>query len=382
MRASLLLIIFFLGLQSCKKSPEPTQPTVGSDDEVLAKYLDLPDPAYDYTDIAVPSYLDADFIYSHDNTPANNHITNDIATLGRVLFYDKKLSANNTISCASCHIQEFGFSDTATLSKGFEEGLTGRHSMGLGNARFRTNGKFFWDERAETLEEQVLMPVQDEVEMGMDLEDLVLKLANQPYYPILFKRAFGNTEITSDKMSLAMAQFVRSMLSFNSKYDKGRENHEIADPFSNFTAQENLGKNLFTSLNKGMCSSCHFSDAMITDHARNNGVTIGESDNGVENDTGNPLDRGKFKAPSLRNIAIRPPYMHNGEFTNLRDVVKTYSDGIQWTPTLDAHLMAPGGTSAIQFNLTDEEIDALVAFLNTLTDEDFLTDKKLSDPFI
>jgi len=378
-----VLFIGFLGLSACKKDIEPvnTVTEYQKDNQVLSEYLDLPSSPYDYQGIMLPAYLGSTNILIHDNTPGDNQVTNEGATLGRVLFYDKKLSKNGTISCASCHIQEFGFSDTATLSKGFDGGLTGRHSMGLSNAKYRTNGRFFWDERAETLEDQVLMPIQDPVEMGMTLTDLVNVVDQQEYYDILFKRAFGDDEVTSDRISKALAQFIRAMVSFNSKYDQGRANHDVKEPFDNFTTQENWGKSIFNSIDKGQCGSCHSTDAMITVVSRNNGLTREPDDYGVEKTTGNPLDRGKFKAPSLRNIAVRPPYMHNGDYKSLREVIMGYSTGINWTPTLDGHLKMPGGQSAIRFNLTQEEIEALEAFLNTLTDTEFLTNKIYSDPF-
>ena len=351
------------------------------DNNILSNHLTLPNEPFKYSELSVPDFLDVNLIYLQDNTPPNNPITNEGATLGRVLFYDTYLSANNTVSCASCHIQEFGFSDTAILSDGFDGGKTGRHSMGLANARFRTNGRFFWDERAGTLEDQVLGPIQDPVEMGMDLDDLVLKLEQEPYYPILFKRAFGDEVVNSERISKALAQFVRSMMSFNSKYDQGRMNHTIQEDFNNFTGQENLGKNLFNRLDKGACFSCHFTDAMITEVSRNNGLSREAGDIGVEQTTGNPWDKGKFKAPSLRNIAVRAPFMHNGDYKSLKEVINGYSTGINWSPTLDAHLMNPGNQSAIKFNLSTEEKEALEAFLNTLTDHVFLTNVIYSDPF-
>ncbi len=378
-----LVASVLIGFSGCNKETDSGGELTAyqKDNNTLSEYLSLPNEPFKYNEISVPEYLGADLIYLQDNTPATNPITNEGATLGRILFYDQHLSVNNTVSCASCHIQEFGFSDTAILSDGFDGGKTGRHSMGLSNARFRVNGRFFWDERAETLEEQVLGPIQDHIEMGMDLDDLVLILAQQPYYPILFKRAFGDEVVSSERISKALSQFVRSMMSFNSKYDQGRANHLINEDFTNFTAQENLGKELFNRLDKGACFSCHFTDAMITEVSRNNGLTRETGDIGVEGTTGNPWDKGKFKAPSLRNIAVRPPYMHNGGYKSLKEVISGYSTGINWTPTLDAHLMNPGNLSAKKFFLTTVEEEAMEAFLHTLTDQEFLTNVIYSDPF-
>ena len=241
-------------------------------------------------------------LQNEDNTPNNNPITDAGATLGRVLFYDKKLSANNTISCASCHIQENGFSDPSILSIGFEGGFTGRNSMGLSNAKFYQNGRFFWDERADSLEEQVLMPIQDQVEMGLTLDELVAKVAAEEYYRILFTRAFGDEAVTTQRISFAMAQFIRAMVSYESKFDAGMA--QVNNPqqnFPNFTASENLGKNLFFS-NRTRCNDCHDTNAMVGDQARNNGLDAMLTDLGVGGVTGNNNDRGEFKVGSLRNI--------------------------------------------------------------------------------
>ena len=153
-----------------------------------------------------------------DNTPDSNPVTDAGATLGRVLFYDPRLSANDRVACASCHIQAFGFSDTARLSLGFAGGRTRRHSMGLANARLYRSGRFFWDERAASLEAQVVMPIEDATEMGMPLGALATKLAATPYYPPLFRAAFGTPEVTGDRVARALAQFVRALVSSESRF--------------------------------------------------------------------------------------------------------------------------------------------------------------------
>jgi len=187
-----------------------------------------------------------------DNT-AGNTITNAKATLGRVLFYDKQLSINNTISCGSCHIQKFAFSDTAIASLGVLDGRTGRHSMRLINARFSDEQKFFWDERAATLENQTTRPIQDHAEMGFSgqngrpgLNDLLTKLKGIGYYQELFKFVYGDQNVTEPRLQECLAQFVRSIQSFDSRYDEGRAvTPQDQLPFANFSQQENLGKNLF-----------------------------------------------------------------------------------------------------------------------------------------
>ncbi|MEM7359434.1 MAG: cytochrome c peroxidase [Pseudomonadota bacterium] len=378
------------------------------DDNVATNELPtLPTESFDYANIVLPThYTQNDFpagfqfqqaASNLDNTPIDNPITNAGATLGRVLFYDKKLSANGTIACASCHVQEHGFSDPNTLSIGFEGGLTGRHSMGLANARFYSSGRFFWDERANSLEQQVLMPFQDPVEMGLSLAHLENIVSEQSYYSSLFEQAFGDVSVTSARIAKALAQFVRSLVSTSSKYDSSRS--QVASPiidFPGFTDQENLGKSLFflpqdvRGGNTANCAGCHISEAFVgpvplvpggTTNATINGLDSQSVDDlGVFGTTGNSNDIGKFKAPSLSNIAIRPPYMHDGRFTNLNQVIDHYSTGIQNHPNLTSPLRGMDG-EPIQFNFSGQEKDALIAFLGTLTDYSMLADEKFSDPF-
>lgn len=352
-----------------------------TDDQILAQTLNLPTTLFNYANIQLPGYFLDNQLQGEDNTPNNNPITDAGATLGRVLFYDKKLSANNTISCASCHIQENGFSDPNVLSIGFEGGLTGRNSMGLSNAKFYDNGRFFWDERAETLEDQVLMPIQDQVEMGLTLDELVAKVSAEEYYRILFTRAFGDETVTTQRISFAMAQFIRAMVSYESRFDQGMA--QVNNPqqnFPNFTASENLGKNLFFS-NRTRCNDCHDTNAMVGDAPRNNGLDAILTDLGVGGVTGNNGDRGEFKTGSLRNIELTAPYMHDGRFETLGDVIDHYDFGVMDSPDLDNRLRVQGGMVR-RLNLTAAERQGLIDFLLTLTDNNFVTDEKYSDPFI
>ncbi|MEM6377073.1 MAG: cytochrome c peroxidase [Bacteroidota bacterium] len=360
--------------------------TTLTDAEVLAKYLALPGTAFNYSNPNLPPYFTNGAAGDLDNTPNDNRIMNTTATLGRVLFYDNNLSANNTIACASCHIQDKGFSDPDQFSTGFDGGLTGRHSMSLANARYYENGRFFWDERAATLEDQVLMPIQDHVEMGMTLEELVTKLQAKEYYDILFTDAFGSNEVTSERISLALAQFVRSMVSYQSKYDVGLRMTNPGNPnqpLPNFTDLENLGLRIFTDPQLGGCAGCHSTPLQTGIGAQNNGLDLRTVDEGLGAVTGNPRDDGKFKSPSLRNIGVTGPYMHDGRFATLLEVVEHYNSGVQAHPNLDPRLRnGPGNPQPKRLNLSEQEKQALVAFLNTLTDEVFLTDEKFSDPFI
>ena len=352
-----------------------------TDDEILSLTLNLPTNSYNYANIQLPGHFLDNNLQNEDNTPNDNPITDAGATLGRVLFYDKKLSANNTISCASCHVQSNGFSDPATLSIGFEGGLTGRNSMGLSNAKFYDNGRFFWDERAATLEDQVLMPIQDAVEMGLTLEELVSKVAAEDYYRILFTRAFGDSNVSSGRISLALSQFIRSMVSYESKFDEGMAitNNAQAN-FPNFTASENLGKNLFFS-NRTRCSDCHDTNAFVGDAPRNNGLDAMLTDLGVAGVTGNNGDRGEFKVGSLRNIELTAPYMHDGRFATLGEVIDHYDTGVQNSGDLDNRLRVNGG-QVRRLNLNANERQALIDFLLTLTDNNFISDIKYADPFI
>ncbi|MGK0362727.1 MAG: cytochrome c peroxidase, partial [Bradymonadia bacterium] len=237
--------------------------------------LDLPGTPFNYANPDIPAHFEVETMFFHDQravmdedtTPADNPISDAGATLGRVLFYDKNLSANRTVACASCHKAEFGFSDDRVLSVGFEDGETNRHSMGLTNARFYRQKGFFWDQRAETLEAQVLMPFQDEVEMGMTLETLVARVGAGDYYPTLFEAAFGDAEITPERISAALAQFVRSLFSAGSKYDEGRAMVENRGTFfPNFTDEENAGKALFVQpppRGGFACFICHQGEAFI-----------------------------------------------------------------------------------------------------------------------
>ncbi len=376
----IVLTVACISFNGCKKDKDSDEViTIIEEPEVI---LNLPNDPYDYASFQLPSFIKSN-LDLHDDTKEYGPVTNWGATLGRVIFYDKLVSKTGNVACASCHIQEFGFSDTARYSVGDAGGLTGRHSMGLANARYRIGPGFFWDERANSLEDQVLMPIQDQVEMNMTMDTLVNRIEQAPYYTELFTNAFGDPAVSTERIASALAQFVRSLTSFNSKFDEGLAMHDINQPFNNFTAEENLGKDMFMRIDKGKCASCHTSEAMISDFARNNGLSARSPDPGLEGATGDPMDFGKFRAPSLRNIAVRPPYMHDGGYTSLGDIVFAYNKGIAWSPTLDPHFLAlGGGPGAIQLDLTPEESNALVTFLETLTDNDFLTDPKYSDPFI
>ena len=292
--------------QYCKKTETNTTPKIYN--AISAAFGNEIDPnnLANYANQTIPAYI------RKDNTGGNT-ITNAKATLGRVLFYDKNLSVNSSISCGSCHIQAFAFGDTALASKGVLSGTTGRHSMRLVNARFAVETKFFWNERAASLKAQTTQPVQDHAEMGFSgqagrptIDSLIKKLAAIDYYKELFQFVYNDTAITESRMQECLAQFVRSIQSFDSKYDAGRS--QVANDnqnFPNFSTQENTGKNLFltppvfdatgnrTSGGLG-CNGCHNAPEFdIAPNAGNNGII------GVLNGSG--IDIDNTRAPSLRD---------------------------------------------------------------------------------
>lgn len=370
-----LFIVFFL---LC--AFDPILPTTPFD------YINLNLPAH-FTDLVNP-FAD---VSPYENVPVNNQVTDNGATLGRVLFYDKNLSQNNTISCSSCHQQEHGFSDPAAHSVGFNGGTTRRHSMSLINIRWHMNGKMFWDERAASLEDQVLMPIQDPVEMGLTLTELVQRVQDQPYYSQLFINAFGDSNVTAERISFALAQFVRSIVSKSSKYDIGRAQvSSLSQSFPNFTASENQGKNIFfrsIANGGGECFGCHTSEAFINAQfgPMNNGLDlVSTTDLGAFEPNG--VDQtliGRFKVSTLRNIELTAPYMHDGRFATLEQVIDHYSTGIQLHQNLSPRFIddVNGVPTAHQFNWTQTQKTALIDFLKTLTDTSIATEIKWSDPF-
>ena len=335
----------------------------------------LPTPALPYADAVSPlpphflASVNGASVASMDNTPSANPITDAGATLGRVLFYDTRLSANDATSCASCHRPSLGFGDTPPLSLGFNGMLTPRHTPSLVNARFYKRGRFFWDERAASLEAQVLDPIQNPAEMGMSLDALALKLVATSYYPALFNAAFGTPVVTSARVAAALAQYTRSLVSAGSRYDRAFSAAGVPDFSTTLTPQEREGEALFRSAG---CASCHVSVAQVADSVHNTGLDVAGTDVGA--------GAGAFKAPSLRNVAVRPRFMHDGRFTSLDQVVSFYDSGVQPSPGLDKRLKAADG-SPLRLGLTAAQRAALVAFMGALTDSTFLTAARFSNPF-
>ncbi len=350
----------------------------------LAAGINL-DQLYNYSEQGVPNYI------NKDNT-GSNVLDDKIATLGRVLFYDKNLSLNKTVSCNSCHVQAFAFGDTAKLSVGLNGNTTARHSMRLINARFADETKFFWDERAESLEAQTSKPIQDHIEMGFsgeqgnpDISALLARMDSIEYYDILFPYAFGDDAITEERLQIALAQFVRSIQSFDSKFDEGLEgnNGDPNGPFTNFSPQENMGKNIYMggpAQMGGKCQACHrIPETDIDPKSGNNGVVDGPA-NGSK-------DYSITRAPSLRDLfnpsgELNGPLMHTGEFSTMMAVIDHYNElpDDPNNPNLDPRLREPNGDPQ-RLNLDQNQKEALVAFLKTLSGRNVYTDEKWSDPF-
>jgi len=360
----------------------PTTPGTTPSGGIVTALVITPTQLPNYANPTLPAHY-AGLIGSPTDNGRNAPITDAGATLGRVLFYERQLSVNGTVSCASCHAQTSAFADEARFSAGFEGGLTTTHSMRLANARFFGPGSFFWDRRAPTLEAQTTDPIQHPVEMGFDaarggLAAAVTRLQGLAYQRELFALAYGDSTVTVDRMQRAIAQYVRSIISTSSRWDvgyaevfnPGLPDRGVNTPIPTFTAQENRGRQLFfTAPPQGGagCAACHVAPTFAL----------------AANSLGNGLDAGEtrvFKSPSLKSVGVPGRFMHDGRFSTLDQVVAHYNNGVQGGPALDQRLRGPGGTP-LRLNLNAGDRAALVAFLLTLTDTQLAGDVKFSDPF-
>jgi cytochrome c peroxidase len=321
-----------------------------------------------------PSYLGDPLI------PSDNPTTVEGVLLGRKLFYEVKLSGDNTMSCGSCHKQQNAFADTSAFSKGVTGMNTARNSPGLSNVAWQT--ALFWDGRAKSLEDQVPGPIQNPVEMHQDLSIAVSELQATTDYPPLFKAAFGSATITALGIQKAIAQFERTFISSNSKFDKF-----IAGNSSAFTAQEHSGYILFSThplpsanIRGGNCGDCHGGYLQKNRFYENNGLDSIFADNGYGIFTGNNFDDGKFKVPSLRNIALTAPYMHDGRFKTLEEVLANYNQHVRQSATISPLMNVTNDPFGSTLGLTQQEIDDIIVFLHTLTDTTFTKDPKFSKP--
>ncbi|MCB9204028.1 MAG: c-type cytochrome [Flavobacteriales bacterium] len=304
--------------------------------------------------------------------PEDNPMTVEGVALGRKLFYDPLLSDDNSQSCASCHKQENGFAEPQRFSIGIDGSVGNRNAMALINLAWNPNG-FFWDGRAATLEDLVFQPVTNPIEMNTTWPEVEAKLNANEEYKVLFKEAYNVDEIDSVHVSKAISQFLRRLISGNSKFDR-YYNQQI----ESLTEQELRGLILYNTEGAD-CFHCHGLGGLITDNRfRNNGLdTDFSSDEGYYLVTGDDADKGKFRVPTLRNIELTPPYMHDGRFFTLEEVVDQYSEHVELSATVDP-LMELVGFGGAQ--LTPQEKEDLVAFLKTFTDEEFVTNPDFSNP--
>ena len=368
---TLLSLCTLLVLTSCQKDSFQTK----------IEYPVLPETSYDYT----PKWGG---MHSH-MAGQDLGITDAGATLGRVLFYDKILSIDNTVSCGSCHHQDIGFSDQARVSQGIDNQVTDRNAPSISN--LYDDNLLFWDGRSTNLNDLVLQPVRNHKEMGMENMDfLVTKIKAAPYYQELFTKAYGDAEVTSTRVADAMAQFVRSMIGCDSEMDR---QFSAEQPLS---AQAEEGRNIF--FGKGTCYNCHsgpdfndrggFFDPFFPPNGGGFGWAQDIADIGLDEaytDVGmgvfDPKLVGVFKIPSLRNVAMTAPYMHDGRFATLEEVVNHYNNGIKKSPNLDNVFKSWDTGDAIKLGLSDGVVSSLVAFLHSLTDDNYMNDERFADPF-
>lgn len=368
MRKIILLSCVITGsllvLLACNKDPKkPTEPA-----EEPAKYDNTP---YTFNAGNFPSPSIAN----------DNPLTEQGVQLGRMLFYEKTLSQNNTLSCASCHKQEFAFDDTAKFSIGVL-GLKGkRQAMAIFNTAWHTN-EFFWDGRAHLLRDQSLLPIQDTLEMFETLPRITEKLNNNPVYKNQFIRAFGSDQITSERISKALEQFMNSIVSNDSKYDRYLAGSATLTP-----SEENGRKLFFQEYNQffpaqsgAECGHCHGGFNFTNNDYMNNGLDTDGSitDIGREKVTKTVADKAKFKVPSLRNIALTAPYMHDGRFKTLEEVVDHYNNGLKASTYIDPALENTRNSGLM---LSAQQKTDLVNFLKTLTDYSLVNNQKYKTPF-
>jgi cytochrome c peroxidase len=368
------LFAAMLALNACKKEAASG----------MVRVPQLPEQTEKYAEVASGTFATGSVI-----------INNERATLGRVLFYETQLSVNNSVSCGTCHLQSKGFADLGAVSTGFGGGRTSRNTPSIVNAA--TQSSYFWDMRENNLQNMVTQPIANHLEMGLEQpEYMIAKLKQLPYYEDLFVKAFGDANITSTRIGDALSQFVASMVSVNTKFDRN-----VASGNTEFNELEEMGRALF--FNELPCATCHGGDNFSGwgSIAENIGLDEEYSDPGMPGTdwmTGEERN-GWFKVPTLRNIALTGPYMHDGRFATLEEVVDFYNSGVQAHPQLsfalregwnsggfvaDDGIFEPMSTNAppIRMNLTNLQKQALVAFLKTLTDDQLVTQAKYSDPFV
>lgn len=332
----------------------------------------------------------APFVFGRFSIPEDNPLSQESFELGRHLFFDKRLSGNNEVACASCHVPSLAFTDGQAQSIDLAGNPLEFSAMSLSNLLWGQE-RFFWDGRAESLEQLALEPIQDPREMNQDLDSLISELGEIELYRELFGRAYG--EISQENLAKGLATFMRLLISDSSKYDQYLRGN------ARLTEQEELGRKLFmahpdvkVSQRGGNCIDCH--SQFLTSGFRDN--FDGFSNNGLDTDadlkpglqatTGNPAHRGMFKVPTLRNIAVTAPYMHDGRLKTLEEVMDHYNSGIKISATLSPLILEADNekidpTRATGLQLSAPEVQAIIAFLHTLTDQKFLDNPSFTNPF-
>jgi cytochrome c peroxidase len=388
---------FYLALlcfaTSCKKESQYSENLLKEQDKILAEYFNLPPLPYAYDD-QLPAYLQ---VMGMTIPP----ISEPKATLGRVLFYDKNLSSDRTVACASCHKQEKAFSDDVAFSRGVGGKLGDRNAMPIGNvANFSAHYNdatgfspaLLWDNRATSVSEQATLAFVNDHEMGITLPQVMHRIAEQPYYKPLWERAYGQTnEMTQEQMLEALSTFVGAMGSYRSRLDQALTgvNGNLNSPgniIQGYYSSDTIFPILSNSENRGRlifvnnCSKCHSPVRKLQEvNEACNGLEINYADQGKGRITGNPADNGVFKSPSLRNVALTAPYMHDGRFKTLGEVVEFYSSGVKHHANLHPVMFKNDGT--YNLNLNAQQKTDLIRFLHTMTDNTLAKDERFANPF-
>lgn len=378
------LFLLAISIQSCGDSITETYKDYSDEEyEIISKRLNLPSEVYNYS----TDFEEGFFVNHNGDQNIKSRRSNHEATLGRVLFYDKKLSINESVSCASCHKQKLAFADDVAFSEGFDGELTKRNSLPLGNTigfenayggGFNGRALFSWDESNQNISSQSKAAILSDIEMGLDMPTLVDRIKGDETYSILFFKAFGDNSIFEHRILQSIEEFVNSIASAESKFDHEsmKMGGNVFDNFTGFTQEENEGKTIYLQ----NCADCHSIDHMFTSKAvANNGLDLEYEDKGIGARTFKLDENGVFKVPFLRNVELTAPYMHDGRFANLREVIDHYSEGIADHPNLDRELISGG--SPKKMNFTEDQKQSLEAYLKTLTDEKLIADVRFEDPF-
>jgi len=377
----LSLTLFFGILFSCSSSDNDPEPgaVLGCTDPNSSNYNSLATQDDGSCEYGTAINLEIPIIFRNlllpPHIPTNNPQTIEGIALGRKLFFEPLLSGDGTQACASCHLAENAFADPDRFSTGITGAIGNRNSMPIYNLAWNFENKYFWNGRAIGIEGQALGPVENPIEMNNTWPNAVATLQATSNYPDLFTQAFGTSTITKELVTKAIAQFERTMISGNSRFDQ----YLLGDTGALTTSEIN-GFNVFMDEDRGDCFHCHGSEAnpLWTDNIfHNNGLDTTFEDNGLGIVTGDPLDNGKFKSPSLRNLAYTAPYMHDGRFETLEEVINHYSEGLVYSETIDPLMknIAQGGAL-----LTEADKADLKAFLLSLSEPGFTTNPDFQDP--